>query len=303
MAIQKEIWAAYILGNLFKGNEFLQMAFNADENVLQGKIVHIPQAGGKPGVKKNRATLPATAVKRNDTDITYSLDEFTTDPVLIPNADKIELSYNKIDSVLGEHVQTLRETLGDEFLFNWAATKAANIIRTSGEVVAASAPGATGNRLALVKEDLKKARFLMNKQNIAKEDRFAVLPSDFLEQLQDDPDLKKRDSAMELDLRNGVVTRLYGFNIMERSETTIYTNDAPPAPKAIDAATAISDNLSALCFQKNAVERAIGEILFFENLGDPQYYGDLYSALVRAGGRKRRANELGVIQIVQAASA
>ena len=45
MAIQKEIWQDHIEGNLFKNNEFLLASTDASLYVLQGKVVHIPQAG------------------------------------------------------------------------------------------------------------------------------------------------------------------------------------------------------------------------------------------------------------------
>jgi hypothetical protein len=45
MAIQKEIWQDHIAGNLFKNNEFLLASTDAGQYVLQGKVVHIPQAG------------------------------------------------------------------------------------------------------------------------------------------------------------------------------------------------------------------------------------------------------------------
>mgnify|MGYP001599100644 CR=1 FL=1 len=54
MAIQREIWEDHIEGNLFKNNEFLLASADASHFVLQGKVVHIPQAGATPGVSVNR---------------------------------------------------------------------------------------------------------------------------------------------------------------------------------------------------------------------------------------------------------
>ena len=311
MAIQKEIWVNYIIENLFKGNPHLQNAFNEDEFVLAGKVVHIPQAGAKPTVRKNRSTLPATAVKRGDTDIVYVLDEYTSDPTLIPNADTVELSYDKMNSVLSEHILSLREEIGSEIIVKWleataaygsvtANGSAATVIRTTGDSAAAYLGGATGNRKIFVKEDLKKARTMMNKQNILKEDRFALFSSDALDQLMDDKDLKARDNALELDMRSGSIGRLYGFEILERSETGIYTNTGTPTVKAYGAAAAAADNDAVVCYQKNAVSRAMGNVDFFEDMRNPLYYGDIYSALCRMGGRKRRKNAEGIVAIVQA---
>lgn len=311
-AIQREFWVNYIIDNLFKDNLHLENCFKADDFVIGGAVVHIPQAGGKPNVETNRSSLPATVVKRTDVDIVYVLNEFTTDPTLISKTMQESISYDKIGSVIGEHVNTLAETIGDDIIYQWLrefaftgsqTTAAAPVIRTTGAAVAAHLPSATGNRKLFLKEDLKRARFLMNKANVLKTDRFAIIPSDLLDQLQDDEDLKKRDSALELDMANGSIGRLYGFEILERSSTAVYSNAATPVVKAPGATAAGTDNDSVICYQRNAVECARGETNLFEDNNNPEYYGDIYSALVRMGGRKRRKAAEGIIAIVQDASA
>ena len=59
------------------------------------------------------------------------------------------------------------------------------------------------------------------------------------------------------------------------------------------------DCAAVLCWHKNSVENALGQVKFFEDEGNPQYYGDIYSALVRMGGRIRREDQKGVVAIVQ----
>lgn len=308
MAIYREQWVKYILGNLFKDNPHLEKCFSEDDFVLGGRIVHIPQAGSKPDVEKNRTVFPAVAVKRTDVDIVYPLDSYTTDPTHIQNAEEVELSYSKMDSVIGEHIATLREYIGDDILYKWVSTyadqtAAATIYRTTGGAVGAHLDAATGNRKLFLKEDLKKARLKMNKDNISKSERYALIPSDMLDQLTNDADLKVRDNALELDMRSGSIGRLYGFEILERSSTAVYNNAATPVLKALGAAGAATDNDSVVCWQKNAVARALGEIDFFEDLQNPLYYGDVYSAEVRMGGRSRRKDGKGLVIIVQDASA
>lgn len=313
MAVEKEIWVNYIQKNLFKSNPHLEVCTREDEHVIGGKVVHIPQAGAKPAVVKNRASYPATAVRRGDSDIVYVLDEWTSDPTHIPNAETVELSYDKMESVLEEHLKSLQEVVGDEIIYQWlagfaashgaSAISAAQVIRTTGGAVASHLPSTAGNRKLFVKEDLKKARTIMNKLNIPKGDRYVLMSSDLLDQLQEDEDLKKRDTALELDLVNGVVARLYGFTILERSSTATYTNAATSAVKTVGASSSGTDNDSAVCFHKSAVSCALGEVNFFEKINDPLYYGDVYSALVRMGGRKRRQNAEGIVAIVQDASA
>jgi hypothetical protein len=142
----------------------------------------------------------------------------------------------------------------------------------------------------------------MNKLKIPKEDRYALFPTDLLAELKSDDKLIVRDGVNggELELKNGIIMKLYGFNIMERSDTTIYTEASPPVPKAPGAVAAVTDNQAVICWQKNAVAKVLGSTRFFELLGDPTYQGDVYSAAVRLGGRKRRTNGEGVVAIVQA---
>jgi hypothetical protein len=301
--ITQEFWVDYIIGNIFKDNSFLTKCYDESPYVLGGAVVHIPQAGAVPSVVKNRSSYPATAVRRTDTDVTYPIDEYSTDPSHITNAEAAEISYNKIDSILNEHVSALADTYSDDILYKWSPTATANILRTSGGLVATSlAPSATGTRKKFLKEDLKAAQTRMNKLNIPKEDRYALFNTDQLAELKDDATLIVRDGVNggELDLEQGIIMKLYGFNIMERSATTIYTEASPPVPKAPGAAAAVTDNQAVICWQKNAVAKALGSAKFFELLGDPTYQGDVYSAAIRLGGRKRRTNGEGVVAIVQA---
>lgn len=302
MAVQKEVWVDYIIENLFKDNSFLQYCFNESDNVLNGVVVHIPQAGAKPNVVKNRGSLPATVVQRTDTDVTYPLDSFTTDPILIKDAEKKEVSYDKMGSVLDEHIQALSETIGDYILNYWAPTTAATIIRTTGAADAvALSTGATGTRKALKATDLRKAQATMNKLGIPKNDRWALIPDDMLSQLLADTTLTASQIQLLTDLKEGQIARLFGFNILTRVNAGVYDNSGTPAPKSVGAASATSDNLAVLCWQKNAVAKAMGEVKFFERTDDPTFYGDVYSAEVRMGGRKRRAAAEGVVAIVQEA--
>ena len=304
MAIQKEIWQDHIEGNLFKNNEFLLASTDAGQYVLNGAVVHIPQAGATPAVVKNRSSVPATVVQRADTDITYSLDEFTTDPILIPNAEQFELSYNKRESVLMEYESSLRQTVADNLLIDWSPTgSTGQIIRTTGTSTATTLAGTTGNRARFTVVDLKNAQLQLNKQNIPMEGRYALISADMFQQLTDDMSATQyRDFSAAYDAKEGVLGRLFGFNIMMRGGVVTYTNDSAPVVNPYGAAANATDNDGVLCWQIGAVERALGEITFFERIGDPTFYGDVYSVSVRMGARIRRSDAKGIIAIVQAAA-
>jgi hypothetical protein len=277
---------------------------NADQFVLAGKVVHIPQAGAKVGSKRNRDTSGAASVTlRSDSDITFALDEYTSDPIKIQNAEKYELSYDKRESVLGESKDSILELVGDWMLRQWCPTNAANIVRTTGAAVAAHV--GTGSRKAITVKDVKNLRRLMNKAGIPKTERYIQMDADMYEQFTDELSItQEREFSKALNEKEGVVGKLFTFTFLdERADVAVYTNDATPIPKDPDAVEASTDNAAAIAWQKNSVIRALGTHEFFENEGDPQHYGDIYSALLRAGGRIKREDGKGVYAIVQDASA
>ena len=253
---------------------------------------------------KNRTSVPATVVQRTDTDITYVLDEFTTDPILIPNAETFELSYNKRESVLSEYESSLRQTVADNLLIDWSPTGGTGlVIRTTGASTTTTLAGTTGNRKKFTVADLKNAQWQLNKQNIPMEGRYALISADMFQQLTDDMSATQyRDFSAAYDVKDGVLGRLFGFNIMMRGGVVTYTNDVAPVVNPYGATPAATDNDGVLCWQISAVERALGQIKFFERIGDPTFYGDVYSVSVRMGARIRRSDAKGIVAIVQAAA-
>lgn len=290
MAVNVELWQPVVKEKLFKSNEFLATMRNADEYVVGGRVVHIPQSGGPSEVVKNRSTLPAVVKKRTDTDIVYPLDEYTTSPRLIDNVDQVELSYDKMSSVVNEDTGQLMEVVGNNIIYDAAKNcPAANKIATSG--ANGSSHIGTGNRKIITEADIRAAKKLLNKQNVPMEDRYLLIDSDMLDQLMADNNLKYAFQGAPVSLSEGTLPRLFGFQIIERS--TVVTVDSSQAIKAPGAAEANDDAAAALFYHRNMLERALGDITIFEKENDPTYYGDIISFLVRAGSRANRADNLG----------
>lgn len=305
--IPVEVFANYIVEKLRKVNPFLAFAVIETAFVLGGAVVHIPQAGASPEVVKNRTTFPAQAVQREDSFVDYALNVFTTTPTHITWHEENEISYEKTDSVLNDHVESLIEAVGDDILYCWVTGLKANgqsdviptknIIRTTGEAVAVTEEGQVGTRKAFTYKDLANAQSRMNKMNVPKTDRYALLESYQYEQLLDSLSSNQMAAFQQTaDVANGIVGKLCGFNILERSTVLAFNGNTPIAP-----GTAFSANtcVGALCWQKDSVAIAKGDIKPFQNMDDPQYYGDIFSAAVKVGGRCRRQDWAGVIAIAQ----
>jgi hypothetical protein len=314
-----EIWTDYIVGNLFKNNEFLLNSIDESQYVIGGSVVHIPQAGAPSGVQRNRKELPATITRRKDVDITYALDEFTTDPRFIPDIDKAELSYDKMDSCMAEDMAYLQQFVAEAMLYNW---RPKYFIKTTGSSTTAHI--GTGTRKAVTLADFQTAKKVFNNWNIPKADRFVTIDTEMFSQLC--ADLKataNRDYAAIYDPVNGELRKLEGFTIIERS-TALNATNATLTPVAntsyfqwtngqdltytpedfmdIEAGFAAAVTTScayALFWQKTAVARSVGATKMFNDQGNPQFYGDIFSFLQRAGGRSRRGDGKGVLGLIQ----
>ncbi len=299
MALDVEIWKPWIVEQLFANNDFINYAQNADDFVLNGKVVHIPNAGAASGAKKNRLQLPATVTRRKDVDVTYSLDEYTTNPRLIENADKI-LSYDKMNSAMGQDMRYIKELVAEGLLYNWRP-ETANIIDTTGASTATHLSGTTGNRKKFQLANLEEAMAVMDDWNIPSGDRYALMSSrmhqQFVSQLSTSD---YKDFSKVYDPVKGIVGELFGFKIIKRSSVLRASSAKAfrdPDPDVTTAA--VTDVDVVMCWHMDAVERALGTTTLFEKLGDPLYYGDIYSLLLRCGGRKVREDGKGVISINQ----
>lgn len=325
MSVVPEIWTDFIVENLFKNNEFLLQSVDESQYVLQGSVVHVPQAGAPSGVKRNRTQLPATITRRSDVDVTYALDEFTTDPRFIPEADKTQLNYDKMESCMTEDMSYLRQVLADTMLYNWRPTY---FIKASKTKSADYLIHGTGLRTGVCVDDFVKAKEIMNKWGIPKEDRFVILNSEMYAQICNDVRNATNENLMTAVYSpvTGRLEKLEGFVIYERSTVLLAKNStltavngkpyfkftstdltySPEDYEAIETGNTNGTNTACavgLFWQKNAVRRALGQTKMFENTGDPTYYGDIYSFLQCAGGRKSRGDAMGVLGLIQEYSA
>lgn len=298
MALEKEIWLETVLEPFKADNSFLTKCFNADDYVTN-KTVHIPNAGTASKVEKNRSVIPATAKKRTDADITFVINEFSTDPVTLPEVEKVQYSYDKRKSLVAVDSAKLYDTATESVLYEWLP-EAKYTVKTSGANVEAHLESATGTRKALTGKDVLAVMTKFNKDGVPQADRYiiidAVMYSQLIESLTDKEAVAFHALA---DVAKGVLGELHSFKVMMRSRVGKYATNL--TPKEFTAENTATDLAAAIAWQKDCVCKAVGGAKMFANEDNPAYYGDLYSFLVRAGGKPMRANKAGVCAIVQAA--
>lgn len=291
MALQKEVWIKSIVDGLWPEESFMSKAVN-DDQYVSNKTVHIPNAGSASSVQMDRSQVPATAKKRTDSEITYNLHEFTTDPVVIQFTEELQLSYSKRESVLKEDRANLVNHVAEYILQAWAdgVTK---VYTTTGDAVKAHTPKATGQRKATTKDDILGLMAEFNAEDIPQEGRYLLLDAYMYQELI--TSLSNNEMAAfqaAADLKRGILGQFASFNIMMRSSVLRYATDGTLKAKSTDGAA--TDNAAGLAWYEGAVSRSRGEVKMFASEDDPGYYGDTYSFLVNAGGARRRADKKGV---------
>ncbi len=306
MAIQTELWARDIKEKLFPKNSFMNQAIN-DDAWVDNKTVHLPQAGALPTVVRNRSTLPAAEVQRTDTDATYDLDEYTSTPNVLRDIEEVESNYDKRTSLVSSHAKELNKQAANWMAYHWGPTQSANMIRTSGADEVANVPGATGTRKVLTIEDIIGARAVLDDMDVPEEGRNILMPAHMYNDLllYNWENLVSLDKSGKARLANGQIMQLFGFTIYTRGKKNllVYSDAATPTLRTPDAGTLATANAAALIWQKDFVRRALGSVKVYAKYDDPGWYGSIFSALVRAGGRKAYADETGVMAIVEAAGA
>lgn len=314
MALEIEVWNETIQEKLIVDNAFLTMVADvSSDNIVNGTIVHIPQAGNPSAVVKNRSVFPATVQRRTDGEVLYAIDEYTTDPEHITDAEGKELSYDKRKSVLDQDVENLSEEVAEGMLTNFIVSPVGSnttlpttsILETSGVDVASGLAGSTGNRKAYSLGDLQICRNFLMKQKAWSEGNMSVLltPDAAVQMFPAESNITATymASVTEDERRSGVMYKAQGFKIFVRS--SVYTLAADKSFKAYGSVVNATDSEGIFAWNKNMLEKAVGATKAFEDLGNPLYYGDIYSFLVRMGGRARRKNFEGLAVMKQAISA
>lgn len=300
-ALQQETWVSDIAENLFNGSEFVRHAID-DSALIVNALVHLPQAGAIPVVEKNRSTFPAAITERTDADKTYPVDNYTIDPIRVRNFEELQTSYAKRQSVIGEQTAKMGEELGDQTAYTWApSADASRVFRTSGAAGTANGPtGSTGNRLMVTRADIAKLAKRLDNDKMQKEGRFLMLPPEFLYDLLGVDALVRMDFMSKKGLPDGVIDKLFGFNIMTRSQVVTFDNASDPVKKAVGAAAAATDNFGAIAWSKYAVRSADGAKRIYLEEGRADHYGDIMSGEVNFGSATKWTDNKGIVSLVQA---
>ncbi|MBR6297720.1 MAG: hypothetical protein IKR34_00585 [Candidatus Gastranaerophilales bacterium] len=265
MALNKQIWVSQIKENFYPDDSFLQNVVNYSEFVDNDRL-HIPSSGLDPDVLINNTTYPIRTVERTDTDNEIILDKFETENTIVRRPEALEYSYNKLESVIGQHRATLRKSVATKAIHAFAPdadTAQTPVIITTGETVDGR------KRLTLADVLTLKERF--DDAEIPLGDRYLVLhPKHVSDLLLEDVKLFKNIT----DLQNGQPFRFAGFGFYSFAQMPTFTTVKGVLSK-VAFADESTENFASVAFNANEVMKADGEIYMYSAVDDPTERGTI----------------------------
>ncbi len=296
MAIQRELWAEMIAEELRAKIDPLKMFAMDLSEYAQGTTIHVPVAGATT-ILKNNSSWPMSVSERTDTVVDITLNTYHWSPMRVTQADKVQLSYDKMSSLYNSLNGGLGERLLVESLISMTHYTATKWVGTTGAAYVAHAPGATGNRKGLTGADLRAAAGILDKQKVPIADRYLVVDSIMFWQLVDDLSY----NADRVDVINGlpsITTPLYGFTVVSVPQVVYFTSGG--VIRDYGNAGTTTDFAAALAIQKSCAGFGMSEVATFVKEDDPTYQADIISGWVLHGAKYLRTGKEGVVPIIQA---
>jgi len=268
VGLAKEIWTDQLMEGFYPETSWLSEAVDKSALVEYDKI-HLAEAGVNPNVLFNNTTYPVPASERGDTPIELTLDYFDTENTILRNAEKVELSYDKRESVLYGHRQALMTKCAERAIYNYAPqadSEFTPVIETTGD--------ALNGFKKLTYADVETLRNQFNEAEIPSEGRILVLNA------KHESDLINEDRKLYNQMfpsGSQHYGNLYGFKVYVMSSKRFprfNKTDGTKIPFGAAPDTAI-DTICSVAFHKMEVMRCDGTAKMFDDTDSPTERGDV----------------------------
>lgn len=301
MALNQEFWSAKVSDVLFADNSFLSVVPSFQENIINGKYVHVPVAGSMSDIiSVDPSSFPITgATSRTDSDNLVTMHSFALKPIYLADPiETYEVNYNKAQSVLNQSLKHLTNSVADKLLVDLAS--GATVYTGTGAGRAALNATQTGNRSGITLKEIKSIAYKFDSQDVPADGRYLVLPSELAQDITTFSEFKDAYTLTEKVVVDGFIGKIYGFNVILRSKVLVTNSANTLLATATHTATS---NAAGLAFSTYTVAKAYGSVEVFSKENDPNYYGNVISALQRAVAFNLYDTKLGVAIIAEKASA
>lgn len=262
--LNKQVWTDQITKNFYPEATFLSFAKDFSQ-LADNDIINMADCGFDPKVLVNNTTYPIDIKEREDMPLSFQLDLFETENTLVRNPEAVELSYDKMESVIYGHRMALLNKTSQKAAHAFAPNENTDntpVIKTTGT------DNGDGYKRVTI-EDILKLKRKFDLLDVPADKRFLVLDPHHTEDLI----LSDVKAFKDLtDFVNGKPKRLLGFNILEYTKNPKYNIITL---KKLEFGEISNDN-SVFCsfaFSSDEVMKADGTVQMYERLNDPELRG------------------------------
>lgn len=213
-----EIWERQIQEQFIPKNDFLQDGLDYSLFTTNDGI-NVPVSGELIEARFN-PTLPMTVTTRTDDNNAVIMHDLATQPTRITNPESVELSYDKMESVIRSHRDSLQQAIGNRTLFEIAPASNAAAL----PVIAATGTATSGNPKPVTKDDIAQLAEIFDKNNFPQGRTLVLTPFQFWNLVNNDTALQNQYSYTSKGGEiTGTLLYYYGFKIRMRTGTPNYT--------------------------------------------------------------------------------
>ncbi|XKW96432.1 hypothetical protein R8G64_13510 [Tenacibaculum maritimum] len=219
------------------------------------------EVGVDPKVLVNNKTYPIKVKEREDKPISIPLDLYETENTLVREPEALELSYDKLESVIYGHRQSLQTKAGMKAAHAFTPTKDSQhtpVVKTTGDV--------SEGFKRLVPENILKLKRKFDELDINPESRNLVLHPAHLEDLIL-YDLKAFKNLTEW--KEGRPSRFAGFNILQFTKNPTF-NLLTMTKKNFGSKKESTDTYCSFAFSSDEVMKADGNTKMYIKEHDPE---------------------------------
>lgn len=269
-ALQTEVWVPGIKENPVPDHTFVYQSEDMSEYVENNKL-HLVEAGIEPGVHEdyfsdNEDPLPIANIQDIPSEVV--LRTYSTERTRHRDLQEIELQYNKKQSVINRHRNSLAKNMGARAAYSWSP----------------SADDAFNKIMNLGENDSVIDAIIDLEAFFSDHDKFDGLNICFNSAHM--ARIKKEDKKLYKEVLDE--RKLYGFNVFRYSKLPLYTSTGTKKPYG--AALEAGDKRATILWAKDEVFRCFGDTEMYANLRDAGLQADTLSFAQRALVGKIRAN-------------
>lgn len=281
MAIERELWIEMIKEGMVPDTSFLSHSVNMDEHVREN-VLHLQEAGIDPEVLVDNDVWPIPVTTRVDIPLELPLHTFDTVNTLVRNVEEKESSYNKMESVVRSHRNSLKKKISRHAAYNWCPSK-------DSEMTPVLVSDGAVNKAGLKRisfEDILTMEARFRALEVEMDSLVVVLNPIHLADLQAE-DLKLYKEV----LAAGKIfnSKLFTFPGLPYFDTTTGQK------KAFGSAITATDSQASLMYCETEVCLARGDTEVFARYKDPKDRGDIIGFQQRAMALPIRGKYIGAI--------